>query len=336
MKISIAERYRPFSHLPGIECLLPRTTWALKAFPTKLILHDCEGSESIDIALHLHGWVKEFTVQQDLEKGCLFVWGHAKEGLFCFQIQATQDAIELLVKRAPKMGIGCNDQILHAKEHILWPFSGLYRESISRERLFLGCHKSQDWSSVWPRMDLREILPILYHLSQWIPAISNCPDTGIIRLLDQGFEDFLRAGFSGLLIPHLVDDQYLGLLESEIIPASASPCALIEKAGTKIRKWFVDQNEMSITLLNHSGFECGRMIDIQLPNIGSMNLEWSKGLIQKVILRVVSDVSIRFVLPKPLISFRLRTSLNEKGRRIECDKEIFFKKGINFLDKFQK
>jgi len=74
MKIKIAERLRPFSHTPGASCLIPGTCFAVTAFPTLLRIDQHE------IKLKLTGPVSNFTLQQDLEKNCVFVFGKAKEG----------------------------------------------------------------------------------------------------------------------------------------------------------------------------------------------------------------------------------------------------------------
>ena len=239
---------RPFSHQPGIECLLPRTCWSVQAFPTRLFLRDRQkamSSAAIEIPLHLHGPVREFTVLQDLEKGCVFIWGIAKEGHFRLRLQAGPDAIELWVDRGR---IECQGRLLKTKERMSWNYSGPYREPDLFERLSLGSHRSQDWNQVWPRLDPKEILPVLFHLSQWIPSLDSTPSSGMFYLLEQGWDDFLPAAFSGILIPRLIDDQFQGLLEPEEISPQASPCALIAKAGEKIRKLFIQPQGMTIEL----------------------------------------------------------------------------------------
>ena len=336
MKISIAQRVRPFAHEPGIECLLPRTCWTVEAFPARLFLREEGARKIIDIPLHLHGPVREFTVQQDLEKGCVWVWGSAKEGHFRLRLQACSDAIQLWVDRAPLSGIECQDRLLKKRESISWKFSGPFREPAHIERLSLGSHRAQDWRSVWQRMDLKEILPILFHLSQWIPCVDQPPQSGMFRLLEESWDDFLRAAFSGLLTPRLIDDQYQGLLDLEDISPHASPCALIAKAGEKIRKLFIDQQEMSIELFSPQTFDCGRMTNIQLSKIGTLDLEWAKRSIQRAVLHVKSNAAIRMILPKSIASFRMRSSLNEKGRKISARDELSLQVGRYYLDRFQK
>ncbi len=189
---------------------------------------------------------------------------------------------------------------------------------------------------MWPRLDPKEILPILFHLSQWIPSVGHTPASGMFRLLEQGWDDFLPAAFSGILTPRLIDDQFQGLLEPEELSSQASPCALIEKAGTMIRKLFIDQQGMSIELFSPQAFDCGRMTDIQLPNIGILDIEWAKRSIQRAYLHATAQASIRLKLPKPIASFRLRSTENEKGVRISAQDEFCVKAGRYYLDRFQK
>ena len=63
MKIAIAERLKPFSHTPGVACLIPGTCWKVEAFPTLLRI-----GEKYDLPLPITGPVADFTLELDLEK----------------------------------------------------------------------------------------------------------------------------------------------------------------------------------------------------------------------------------------------------------------------------
>ncbi len=127
--ITIANRLRPFSHTPGTQCLIPGTTKVLTAYPTRIEI-DGEAQE-----LEVTGPVEKFLVQQDLEKGCVTVEGHAASGFFRHVIQG--------------------EPIPHL------------------ERLSLGCHKKQDWDLVTRRCDLIEIAPFWFQLAQWTPGSAD-------------------------------------------------------------------------------------------------------------------------------------------------------------------
>jgi hypothetical protein len=311
----------------------------MTAFPTLLILRDREredAAKKIEIELHLHGPVREFTLQMDLEKGCLWIWGIAKEGRFRLGVEAKEGAIELWAEKTPKDGIQGSFGTLSANERKSWPFSGPYIPPPAIERLSLGRNRSQDWAGVWQRMDLAEILPMLFHLSQWTPSIKG-PVTGMSRLLDQGWEEFLPAAFSGMLSPRLIDEEFQGLLPMEKIPKRASAVQLIREAGEKIRSQFISAKENVLSFSIPNEFDCGRMNALQCPGIGSIDWEWAKRTIQKAIIYAGCDSIVRIDPPKPIGSFRIRASLNEKGDRKNAGEAISLQAGSKYyLDRFQK
>jgi hypothetical protein len=320
LKISVAVRYHPFSHDPGASCLLPRTCCAIEAFPTLLRLG------SLEIPLKISGPVREFTLQQDLEKGCVFVWGIAQEGRFRFRLEAEEGMLNLNPEKAPE---GMFTQFS-------WKLPGPYCEPpMPLERISFGSHKSQDWDQVKRRADLKEILPVLFALSQWTPVVKSVP-TAMSHLLDSSFESFFSAGFSGILNPRLIDEQFQGLLPNEEIPDDALPCSLIAEAGKKIRSQLLKQAGSSIILPAPLEF-CGRMLHAHLEGIGLLDFEWTKGLVKRAILRAHQDAQLSLELPSVLRSFRLRTSLHEKGLRMDGASQWEVKKDhVYYLDRFEK
>lgn len=309
-KISIAQRYRPFSHRPGATCLLPRTSFVVEAFPALLRVKNL-----FDLPLNHHGPVREFTLQQDLEKGIVSVWGIAKGGRFRLSLQASKDYIDVNGKK--------------------FSHSAPYLEPIfPLERLSLGNHQAKDWDLVLRRFDLREILPVLFHLNQWIP------ESGLIRshmlpLLERDWESFLRAAFSKILTPRFVDDEYQGILFSE--DGEGNPALLIKKAGEKIRALFFQQEGSLLRFIPASAYEVGRMTDVRVEGIGCLDFEWKKRALRQITFRAETDTKIRVDVPRPFSSFRLRTSRQEKGFRVQVNEELPVTAGlIYFFDRFQK
>ncbi len=340
MKITIAQRDRPFSHLPGTGCLLPRSCWIVQAFPSKICLRDRERESAdgyIEIPLNLHGPVREFTLLQDLERGEVLVWGIALEGRFRLRLQAVKGAIELWVEKSPAGGILCCGKTLNKNDHISWKNMGYFRENRVLERLSLGSHRALDWENVWRRLDFSEIFPVLFHLSHWIPYFSDTPPSAMQELIDQGFEPFLRAAFWGVLCPRLSDDQFQGFLENEKVHPQASPCSMIVDAGARIRSLFIQQKEREVTLLPCTDFSAGRMTGVLLDGIGSIDFEWTKGIVQRAILHASESGQLKVALSKPICSFRFRTQMHEKGRRKSIDDFLDLEAGKKyFLDRFQK
>lgn len=308
MRIAIAARYRPYSHNPGTSCLLPKSCWVVQAYPTLLRLMK-NGEAPIEIPLPFTGPVREFTLQQDLEKGCVWVWGVAKEGRFrlCLKVEA---------------GKLCFD----GKEFTL---SGPFRETPGLvERLSFGSHKAQEWGAVSRRADPVEILPVLFALSQWTPVIESQP-TAVFDLLERLDEPFLRAAFSGILSPQLVDDEHQGILPKETIPRGADALALVALAGAKIRKSLLEQRGNSL-ILHPPKHLSGRMVHAKLEGVGLLDFEWRQGRIRRAILHAYVDT--RVSMEK---IFRLRTAEHERGKRTEGEFEV--KNGsVYFLDRFEK
>lgn len=314
MRISIAARYRPFSHTAGASCLLPKSCWIVQAFPTLLRLHSLYGK--MEIPLSLTGPVREFTLQQDLEKGCVWVWGVAKEGRFRYRLEAGPGKLRF--------------------EDAEFDLPGPYREAPDQlERLSFGSHQAQNWDDVARRGDPGEILPILYALSQWTPLL-QAPRTAMYDSLDQSDEAFLSLAFYSILCPRLTDDLHQGLLPKEEIPADASPCALISDAGARLRARLIRQESNRIFLPAPQNLS-GRMLHAKLSGIGLLDFEWRKGLVRRAILHAKEDASLFLDLPKAIRTFRLRTLQHERGERMDVNAEWRVEKGrVYFLDRFEK
>lgn len=312
----------------------------VQAFPALIRLKDLEKDETadfIEIPLGLHGLIHEFTVQQDLEKGCVFIWGIAQEGRFRLRLEAAKGQILLWAEKTPSGGISIGGRTINANQSISWSMSGAFQTEAVRERLSLGSHRSQDWAGVWRRMDLNEILPILFHLSQWTPIVPAGPVPPMMALLDRGWIEFLRAGFGSILVPRLQDPEYQGLLASEPVFLGSSAISLINRAKEKIRQLFIEQSPTSVCLLKTCDFTQGRFVDVQLPDIGSLDLEWAKGSIHRAIIRAEKNTKTHWHFSRSIRSFRLRNNEKDRGERKSAGDVIEMAAGNNyFLDRFQK
>lgn len=339
MSITIAERYRPFSHVPGVRCLLPRTSWIVQAYPALIRFTHCEteaSSETIEIPIQLTGPVREWTVQQDLEKGNICIWGIAREGRFRVRLEASRDAIQFKMERSPVEGLICAGTKLSAGDVLTWTHSGPFVDTNVTERLSLGSHRDQDWSVIWRRLDFRDIFPVLFHLGQWTPRIDKCSTTSMHQLIERGWEPFLRAAFDGVLSPRLNDDQWQGILPIETIPSQASPTTLITQAAHGIRRLFIEEREMELKLLSCTDFESGRMVHAQC-DFGSVDLEWSKFTPRRLQIHARCDAQIQLNLPKPIHFFRIRNQLQDRGERMAANDRIDLEAGKNYwIDRFEK
>jgi hypothetical protein len=132
VKITILQKLAPFSHLPGTCCLIPNSSWVVQAFPTLLKFENCITGEKREEVLPWKGPIKDFTVQQDLERGCVRIFGHTAQGYRLHTIQEGKPPSRL-------------------------------------EKLSLGMHKALDWEMVKRRCNMAEILPVWFRLGQLVP-----------------------------------------------------------------------------------------------------------------------------------------------------------------------
>ncbi|MGB7978096.1 MAG: hypothetical protein WCF19_02920 [Chlamydiales bacterium] len=318
MKMKIAKKIKPFSHIPGASCVIPGSCSVIEAFPTLLKI----GGRPWKMALT--GPVEGFTVQQDLETDCVWVFGRAKEGYFRLKIRAGESGFHIDVEKGPL-----------ESAHIPSPIDFISKPSV--ERLSLGSHKAQDDLR---RSDLKTALPILFCLGQKTPWIPPQPLTGTARLLEfpadrkllyPAIENFIHAAFKGMLVPRLIDDQYQGLTLDE--PPQGHPCFLLQEGAKRIRSLFFQQDERRIALLPHLPipFDCGRLLGIQAPGIGEIDLEWSKKTVRRAIFRVASSGEVILDIPKGIETFRV-----DKKKKIKRGEPLFLESGKTYhLDRFE-
>jgi hypothetical protein len=322
MKIKIAARLKPFSHTPGASCVIPGSCAVIEAFPTLLRIQDR------DWKMPLTGPVSGFTLQQDLEKNCVYVFGKAKEGYFRVRIEARGDGFEIHSEKGPLKS-----------DRIAAEVSCISKSAL--ERLSLGNHKAQDWDQLQRKGDLKEVLPILFFLGQKTPLIPPQPFSGTARLLSlpsdrillaPALEAFFKAAFKGILVPRLTDDQHQGLVSEE--PVEGNPFFLLQEGAKMIRSLFFKQNERRLFFLPNLPipFDSGRMLGIQAPGIGEIDLEWSKKILRRVILRPFAPGEVLFELQKEIKTFRV--GKKKKQRR---DEPLLLEPGtIYHLDRFEK
>ena len=300
MRIQIGLKLRPFSHRPGIICLIPFTTWEVQVFPALLKFRNLAGKETKDVPLKVEGPVKGFTVMLNLEKARVEVFGRGQKGYFRKFI-------------TPK-------EYSFLKETPLPP---------SSERLSLGIHKKQDWDLIQRRSDMAEIFPFWLRLSQLIPEKPLPKKTvGTMHLLDD-LSLLFQVGFQGILSPRLIDENHLGLIKEET--TTASPLALLHAGANEIRKLFCQEEGNTLHILPNLPKElhAGRYIT------PSYSIEWSKKQIKKIIIDP-KETKIIYLNLRKVKTYRLRKSLRQRGEQRKRDMPIELKRGQRlYLDRFQ-
>jgi hypothetical protein len=249
--ITIAKKLRPFSHMYGAKCLLPGTDTVIEAFPNLLRI----GKEEIPLNI-----TSGFTLQQDLERNCVWVFG--------------KNFRKKIEGNSPK----------------------------NIETLSLGSHKSQDWDMVLRRMDMVEILPILFNLGQ--KSKSGMP----VEI--SNYEEFYRASFQGIAVPN---------------------GSILRSVYEKIRSHFILENSDEIVFLPDNPFPHGRLLNLQ-TQFGTIDLEWIKGKMKRAIIHPTVTGEIR--LPH---RFRKKMQLHEKGTviqgllTVEAGKKVYLDRFCDFV-----
>ena len=328
MSIKIAERLRPFSHVPGVSCLVPKTKVVVQIFPTLLRFENGQ-----EISLDLEGPIKKFTVEQDLEKGRLCIFGHSKQGYFRYFIFQDKEEIKIHFDKFP---------LPLAPISISNPFEEVQE---SKERLSLGMHKAQDWEMIRRRSDLKEIFPLWIKLAGLTPDIVSSAHPLLLsceELIERGskltiYESFLSfylAGFYDMLVPRLQDNQHQGFAP---YMEKGSPHFLLKKGASLIRALFFQEQEGLFSLLPclPPEFHAGRYLNLK-TSCGEVDLEWSKKMLRRVTLRIDREAKIRLELPKGIKSYRLRKSFQEHGLSISAEEALSLSPGTFFLDRFTR
>ena len=359
MKITIAEPLRPFSHTPGSSCIVPFSGWKCRIFPSKIEGENLLDNSTFEVLLTLTGPVKQFTVQQELEEGTLKVFGQAQQGYFRYSISQKKEGLCLAFEKVPQGGIcvhfaNATHKIDSPQMIILSDQTSLDMPVLS-EKLSLGEHKAQDWSSMRKRADFSEIFPHWLRLGQIVPKknlplsskgmfslLQKCQDTVTARSRNEilsSFNNLFLAGFSSMLAPRLVDDEHQGILGSESADPKSSALELLSGGAALIRSLFFQEKQGVYHLLCclPPEFHSGRMIGIKTELGDVIDIEWSKKLLKKVIIRVSCAKEISLGLQKEIEGFRMRKAVLTTGIFLKSEDKITCDAGdVIYLDKFQK
>jgi len=299
MRIKIAGKLRPFSHQPGIRCLIPFSTWEAQIFPTKIFFKDLAKDGSKEVEIPKQGPIKGFTVLQDLERGRIEVLGRAKDGYFRYFLDTFIEKVEL---------------------------------PISLKRLSLGYHKKQDWELIQRRAEMGEIFPYWIRLAQLIPELPLPKEPlGTMKLLDQ-LDLLFQAGFQGILVPRLTDEYYLGLIPDEKIPAGISPLGILHEGARRIERLFFYEEDGVWHFLPKlpKEFHSGRFIHLTTVSGDRIDMEWSKKELKKVVIYPQSNRIIHLKLQSSLHHYRL-----QKRVKMKHDQPLELQEGKTlYLDRF--
>lgn len=298
--IRIAARLKPFSHKIGSFCMIPGTSIQLQAFPTLLRFADLATEKKWEEKLPWKGPVVGFTLEMDLEKSAVSVFGHTAEGF---------------------------------RRHVI-----VGKRPENSERLSLGKHTKLDWELVLRRMSVEEIVPVLFLLGQQtLPVHATSPSLKLLQFSDKRdiapqLKNFFRVGFQGILVPRLADEEFQGIVEEG--ETQGSPLALLTYGYQAIRALFFQEEASSFSLLPNlpPDFHAGRLTDLLSSQGDSISLEWSKKLLKRVIIKPAASRRVFISLQKSLHSYRINRKMRQA---VDLPLELEAGKTL-FLDRFEK
>jgi hypothetical protein len=321
LKITIAEKLRPFSHLPGACCMIPWSSWKVQAYPALLKFENLMTSETQEHPLHWKGPVIDFTMELDLEKGCVWVYGKTAEGYRRVRIEMTDAGIEISFDKEKKKTVLPGHRIT---SHPL-------------ERLSLGSSKALDWELVRRRSDMAEILSVWFRLGQMIPHagekvgaaafLKECEKTEVVSTYLKPF----LAGFEGILSPRLADTDLQGIIPEG--PFSSIPLIMLSEGARRIRSLFFTEgaNEWNFLPCLAPQFHAGRFTGLRTEAGDLIDFEWSKKQLKRVVIHPAVSRQVFIRLPKPLISCRA----GKKRHSLDQPLDLISDKPL-FLDRFEK
>ncbi len=309
--IEIGSRLRPFSHQPGIRCLLPRSGGVVRCYPTRLIL------PSREIYLPYEGRVEGFTVVQDLERDCVTVF-----------------------HRHMTCHILPDEQVIFGKHPHSLTFQG--------PRYDFGASKKLEMESLRKRCDVREMIPLWIRLGQGfsLPAIP-LDSQGCFSLLAKLQElvackhhdalfpllrDLFLVGFEGMMVPRAEDTDFQGIIPKEIGPSINDPLYLLQEGASCLRSLFLHTEGNHVTLLPHlpSPLVSGRIVRERF-GCGEISLAWQKKMIRQVEIYPSQSGEIHLHFPSSVRSYRIRARGERAAQRMDSMSPLVLSQGIPYL-----
>ena len=343
MHLTIAERLRPFCHLPGTSTILLGLGYQVEIFPCLFRLYDLNEAyprRLIEVGIELKGPFQQFTVCNDLEKGRVTISGKAREGWFRYHLISgrQQSQVRLLVDRAPNGGVtfvhGDARDVLKANEGIdLIDNESRFEayQPSACDRLSFGNHKAQDWELIKRRQSLSEIFPHWHRLGQLIPSfpypmkeegtlvlLGTCARQEVPEKAEESWLNLFQASFRSMLVPRLEDHDHQGLVEIPLrLNKATSPLVLLREGSRLIRRLFVQQEQGQISFLPFllPSLHQGCLLDVPLEGEGRMSMEWTKKVIRRLTIFVERDQELLLHFRSNVRSYRLRQHHQDKGER---------------------
>lgn len=357
MKITIAGRFSPFSHRAGTHVLIPKTQIVAEIYPSFIRFHNCESPGIYEVDIQIGSYVDGFTVVQDLEKHVIRVFGTSSSGYISYELQYSQGHIILHLTRAKNP----LDLIFEGKRETILPKGKLTLVSVTKyvdltiPRLAFGIHKLQNIDHIAMRKDLREIIPFLYRIGKLSPTDLKDIQLGTtselvekirnkIQIRDKigltfALREFFSIAIRDLFVPQLFDYR----LQGSFTPPNSSELYydtnLVFQVAGLIENLFLEERENSLFFLPLllPSLHAGRFVNLSTQaKKYALDMEWRSHKLRKVIFYSYEACEYHFILPKPLRTFRMKSSRKDPGIVLRTGDLISVKKDNKyFFDRFQ-
>lgn len=353
MQIKIKEKFKIISHDLGSSFLILNTSYFVKIYPGLLHFKDLNSDKTFKIFLKFQGPVKDFTILQNLFNGNIEVSFHSKDGYVAYKILVSEKEVFLNFEKISKEKLEIEfDGIVNisSKDKIKLPIT-VISNTKPQEYLSFGIYKKPDLYLIKKREDLNEILPFIFLYSQFfLDAQYNCclRKKCLLKEVDNDFQknekqklydEFLnvfKVHFFGSFIPRMNDEEF-----QNILPYSSTdlnPFCVFKKLYYSIKAILLNekQNELYLLPCLPEEFNHGRATNIKIKK-GSLDIEWSKKILKKLVFRPFQDESFKLILQSQIKTFRIRSQKNEKGKFFKNGDVITLQKDkIYLFDKFKK
>jgi len=329
-------RFRPFSREIPTFVPIPGTTYGAKIFPARVEIFSLGNGNVLLEKEFSFGPLDQFLVTLNLERMTVEVSGFV--GKECVRYEIRRDHIHAVK--------GFSEDISFAKDES--PFN-----SGERERLSLGCAKSQDITLMMRRGSLEELVPFWYFLSQSFPLCEDGAEKGDSlfhelesavtardkTVLAERLLSVLRTAFTSLFLPHVGDDFHLGFkLPLFALEKTPSPLLLFRKSFPLLRSLFFQEHAHSCEILPllPPQFHAGRMTHMKTARGHALSIEWTKKAPRRIFFEAASDDSFAIKFPHDIKRFRLRLFDRTVGTVLNGS-EVSLEAGKRYLlDRFER
>lgn len=366
--IEITQKFRPFSHQPGIHIPFPLLQLVFVVHPSKIEVMDwrAQPKELMTFKFKFKSPCKKMTAMVDLPKQKIEIhlllednfaqmtlnYDDKKQHFTLSLDRYKEDDLNFEVSRPNKISV-IRRKLTKKKPLIL--FKDLEAKMPKGvELLSLGCHKKQEIEKIFYRQDLREFLPLWYLWGQFCTVKPDYTHKEghlvFLNFLQEKMEkkehdqlslylnNIARSAFMPMMVPQLEDFKHWGFFLPRLSSSSTSPWLLLAELYQLVRQMFIFSKDHDYHVLPHLPEElhCGKLVKAKEHNL-TFHLEWTKKTIRRMILFASKNETIHLHFQNKVKRFRLKLGRDDKGNIYENHAEFVLKKNKTyFFDCFEE